>query len=203
MTEIINCPHCSRKLNVPLELLGQTVQCPTCAATFMATLGKQGSFSLTQPAAPTPPPVPPNPHLAYSAPPPERTSGGGDRRYYTDYYDDVDGHDGNEDETDDYAPRRFRRRDLLPHRGDVILILGYLSLGGLLLAFSCFGLVSLILGISAWIMGSHDLAEMRAGRMDPDGRSSTKVGRTCGIIATVITALGAAAAVVVYFILAL
>jgi hypothetical protein len=44
----------------------------------------------------------------------------------------------------------------------------------------------IILGPIAWVMGSQDLAEMRAGRMDPEGESSTSAGRTCGIIGTVI-----------------
>ena len=38
MPEIINCPQCGRKLNVPVELFGQTVKCPTCSATFTASI---------------------------------------------------------------------------------------------------------------------------------------------------------------------
>ncbi len=52
------------------------------------------------------------------------------------------------------------------------------------------GILSLVvcspLGIPAWIMGSNDLKEMDAGLMDPSGRDTTKAGRICGIIGTVL-----------------
>ena len=41
-----------------------------------------------------------------------------------------------------------------------------------------------ILGPVAWIMGNTDMAEIRAGRMDPDGEGLTQAGRICGIIGT-------------------
>lgn len=57
-----------------------------------------------------------------------------------------------------------------------------------------FGILSLImcapLGIFAWIMGSGDLKQMDAGAMDPSGRSVTNAGRICGMIATILLALG-------------
>jgi len=46
------------------------------------------------------------------------------------------------------------------------------------------------LGIFAWIMGSGDLKQMDAGAMDPSGRSVTNAGRICGMIATILLALG-------------
>lgn len=58
-----------------------------------------------------------------------------------------------------------------PHRGTLILVLGIL---GFLVCFIC--------GIFAWVMGSADLKEMDAGRMDPSGRSLTNAGRIIGII---------------------
>lgn len=66
-----------------------------------------------------------------------------------------------------------------PHRGTLILVLGIL---GLVLCGP--------LGIAAWIMGQGDLKEMDAGQMDPSGRSLTNAGRICGIIATILFALG-------------
>jgi hypothetical protein len=36
MAEVITCPTCSRKLQLPDELLGQLVKCPGCARTFQA-----------------------------------------------------------------------------------------------------------------------------------------------------------------------
>jgi hypothetical protein len=72
-----------------------------------------------------------------------------------------------------------------PHRGSLILIFGILGL-----------VVCAPLGIAAWIMGSGDLKQMDAGVMDSSGRSLTSAGRICGIISTVLLAIG----VVVFFI---
>jgi hypothetical protein len=166
MQEIINCPSCQRKLQVPEALLGQDVQCPTCGATFTATLGGQTSA----PAAAEPPAVGPQPDLERE-PAPRRDPG----RRHRDDYDDYDDYD------DDYDRRRFRRRrDLVPHRGSTILTLGILSLV----------VCGPILGPIAWIMGNQDMAEIRAGRMDPEGESSTNAGRICGIIGTLLSIVG-------------
>ncbi len=78
------------------------------------------------------------------------------------------------DEDDDERPSRFRQ--LTPHRGDTIQLLGILS----------FFLAPHILGPIAWIMGRGDLREMDEGRMDPGGRQATQTGKTCGMIATII-----------------
>ncbi len=67
-----------------------------------------------------------------------------------------------------------------PHRGVVILILGILAL--------VTGL-GFVLGPIAWIMGNNDLREIRAGIMDPEGESTTNVGRILGIIATILSVL--------------
>ena len=50
MAEIITCPACQKKLQVPDELLGQSVQCPDCKHPFLARVE---SF-----AANPPPPTP-------------------------------------------------------------------------------------------------------------------------------------------------
>jgi hypothetical protein len=167
MPEIINCPSCQRKLQVPEALLGQDVQCPTCGATFTAAV-----------AGPTPAPLPPAP------PPPEKPaydveSAAPERREASrrprDDYDDYEDYD-------DYGERRRprRRRDLLPHRGSTVLTLGILSLV----------LCGPILGPIAWIMGNQDMAEIRAGRMDPEGEGTTNAGRICGIIGTILGIVG-------------
>lgn len=62
-----------------------------------------------------------------------------------------------------------------PHRGAMILVFGILGL------LCCF-----IFGIVAWAMGSADLKEMDAGRMDPSGRGLTQAGQICGIISAVL-----------------
>ncbi|MCX7045490.1 MAG: DUF4190 domain-containing protein [Candidatus Sumerlaeota bacterium] len=62
-----------------------------------------------------------------------------------------------------------------PHRGILILVLGIL---GMVVCLPC--------GIAAWIMGSRDLKEMNAGKMDPGGRGQTYAGRVLGMIATIL-----------------
>jgi predicted Zn finger-like uncharacterized protein len=84
-----------------------------------------------------------------------------------------------DDYGDDYGDERRRRRYLQPHRASTILVLGILALLPIGLGF--------ILGPIAWVMGNNDLREMRAGRMDPEGESTTNAGRICGIIATILT----------------
>jgi hypothetical protein len=164
MQEIINCPSCQRKLQVPEALLGQDVQCPTCGATFTATLGGQ---VLPQPGSG---PAPGEPSYDVEQEPGPRGEAAPRRRDGADDYDDYD------DEAD--RRRLRRRRDLLPHRGSTVLTLGVLAL-----VIPC---LSIILGPIAWIMGNQDLMEIHAGRMDPEGESSTNAGRICGIIATVL-----------------
>ena len=61
-----------------------------------------------------------------------------------------------------------------PHRGGTILVLGILGL------FCCN-----VLGVAAWIMGSNDLRDMNANRMDASGRGITQIGMVVGIIATI------------------
>ena len=69
------------------------------------------------------------------------------------------------------------QRNLQPHRGPLVLILGIL---GLVFNVCC------IPGILAWIFGASDLKQMKAGTMDPEGEGLTKAGYICGIIGTCI-----------------
>ena len=49
MAEIITCPACERKLQVPESFYGQTVQCPQCGQQFVADPHAQ-SVQSTPPA---------------------------------------------------------------------------------------------------------------------------------------------------------
>jgi hypothetical protein len=80
---------------------------------------------------------------------------------------------------------------MMPHRGSTIMTLGILSIF----------VAHVILGPIAWAMGNSDLAEMRAGRMDPEGESSTSTGRTCGIIGTVLGIVGIVFCIPFWFLL--
>jgi ribosomal protein S27E len=71
---------------------------------------------------------------------------------------------------------------VVPHRGGLILILGLLGF-----AINC-----PIFCFMAWVMGSADLREMRAGRMDPSGEPLTQVGRILGMILSLLWILAGA-----------
>ena len=74
------------------------------------------------------------------------------------------------------SPRRVERY-IAGHRGGLILALGIISW-----AVGC-----PIFGICAWVMGSADLREMRAGRMDPRGTGLTQAGQIIGMLHAILT----------------
>jgi hypothetical protein len=74
-----------------------------------------------------------------------------------------------------------------PHRGTLILVFGILGL-----------VICAPLGIVAWIMGNGDLKQIDAGAMDPAGRSLTNAGRICGMIATILLAVGIVITIIVF-----
>jgi len=65
-----------------------------------------------------------------------------------------------------------------PHRGTIVLVFGILGL-----------IVCAPLSIAAWVMGSGDLKEIDAGKMDPAGRGTTEAGKICGMIGTILMIL--------------
>ena len=67
---------------------------------------------------------------------------------------------------------------VLPHRGGLLVFLGFLGFGliGLCPVFSP------ILGLITWVIASRDLAEMRAARMDRAVRKLTQAGWIMGIV---------------------
>ena len=83
------------------------------------------------------------------------------------------------------------RRDMVPHRGVMILVFGILALAVFFPSICCgfMTLGGLGFGITAWVLGSGDLRAMKEHRMDPDGMGMTRAGWICGIIATVANAL--------------
>jgi predicted Zn finger-like uncharacterized protein len=155
-TFMIACPACQAQFRVPASLAGQTTNCPRCnqPIALPATMGEAGVGS-------GPPPIPVKPAAPTSRSLAKR------RR------DDDDDDDRDDDRYDDDDDRPRRRR-LEPHRGTTILVLGIVSLF----------FAPIILGPMAWVMGNADLKQMREGRMDPEGKSNTEIGRVLGIIST-------------------
>jgi hypothetical protein len=82
-----------------------------------------------------------------------------------------------DDDDDEYEDRRRSRKE--PHRAQLILILGIISIAFIHLA-----------GPFAWWMGAVDLRKMREGRMDRRGESETRIGYVLGIISTVLMGIG-------------
>jgi hypothetical protein len=78
-----------------------------------------------------------------------------------------------------YPPVQPGPMAVRPHRGALVLVMGIL---GIVICF--------ILGIIAWVMGSSDLREMDAGRMDPSGRGITTAGKILGIVSVVLAVVG-------------
>ena len=110
-------------------------------------------------------------------------------------------HCGAELETDPgYARLRRRgpapvRRDCEPHRGPLLAGMGNFTLaaGGLTLCVAGLPLVVVLpLGITTWVMASNDLARMRTGEMEPDGRTQTESARTSAITGLVLSVFFAA-----------
>lgn len=56
MPELVNCPHCDKKLRVPDNLLGKAVKCPTCTKTFTAEAEGSAPPPREEEQAPAPPP---------------------------------------------------------------------------------------------------------------------------------------------------
>jgi hypothetical protein len=174
MPVLVACPSCGVALNVPENMIGLKVRCASCSTAFTAS---------------EPPPEPaPSQSLGEdryregpsTADPPERSWRDDDRRDEDRPPRDFD---------DDYdTGRRYIRRDLLPHRGSLILTLGIISIvTGTVGALICFfgGFIAIGLGITATLMGRGDLRQIDAGSMDPDGRGQTKAGVICGIVGMV------------------
>ena len=156
----ISCLSCGRQLRVPDNLIGQMVKCPGCEKTFLASV-EGPPPSPGQDAFREEDTSPVRPRRDEGAlPTPQKPA----RR---------------DDEDFDDVPSK-RRRDLAPHRGTMILLLGVFSW-----VTGCF-----FLGIAAWFMGSADLKEMRAGRMDREGESATNIGRIFGLISTILSLIG-------------
>lgn len=164
MTEIVTCPACARKLQVPEDFFGKTVQCPECKQMFEAR-----ATGAAPAAAPQDQYAPTNDLF------PARAQPG--REQYLDAYErdrPRRRRSAEEDEDDDDRPDRRR---LEPHRGGMILALGILAI---------VGIASIPLGPLAWILGNADLKAMRAGRMDPSGEGQTNIGRVLGMISTLL-----------------
>jgi len=164
----ISCPSCQKQLRVPDNLVGKSVKCPSCQTSFEAVAEQAPAAEERSREEPAPRRGEERDEAYQEEAPVRRSS----RRSRDD-----------DDDYDDDRPRRRRRSaDYAPHRGTLILVLGILSFVG----------CSIFTGIPAWIMGSGDLKEIRAGRMDPEGEQLTNIGKILGMISCILSLFGMA-----------
>jgi hypothetical protein len=195
MPELVMCPACGCKVQMAESMLGQSVRCIACDNRFVA--------------APVPPPSPTQGRAAV----PDEDEDPQARQPFCPAcgkrvsWDVVTcPHCGEELEAEDEFSRQERvppgvRRDTVPHRGAVVATLGNISMiaGGLsLCTFGLGAVISVPLGVVAWVMATYDLEQMRAGVMDPRGRAQTETGRTGGILGVVLGLLFAGFFAVMY-----
>lgn len=159
----MRCAGCGQMLRVADEHAGKKARCPACGTVADVPL-PAGQSPLVEPGSPfmgQPPlgaesgsPFADKPHPA------EQPGGWAERR---------------QPEINPYAtpaaPRAASAEYLRPHRGGLVLTFGILGI-----------LCCMPLGIAAWVMGASDLSEIRAGRMDPNGETLTRVGMILGIV---------------------
>jgi hypothetical protein len=200
--ELLTCPSCGCSVQMADALLGRRVRCFACKHSFLATAERiapprrrempdSPSGRLRDPASRIAVPHDDEQEDFDSGERGPFCPGCGRRIAWRDLSCPYCGEELEpEDET--WAERRqvLDRicRDQEPHRGALILSLGNVSMivGGLsLCSFGLGAVVSVPLGILAWLMANRDLERMREGRMDPRGKAKTQTGRT-GAIAGVI-----------------
>ncbi len=179
MTTVVACPTCQQNLQVPDEQLGQAVRGPGCAQVF--TPANTAVRSAVPPPLPGEVPV-------WERPPEEDLA----RPLDEDEVAEVEGEAGERrkrkkarrrdaSESGYYGElQRKQRKMQSPHRGVLVLTLGILSI---LFSPACLlALGACACGWYAYQMGSHDLQEIYAGRMDRSGQGLAKVGRILGIV---------------------
>jgi hypothetical protein len=156
MASIVNCPSCSRRLQVPNDLFGQKVKCPTCGTIF--TGGEEEPPSL-------------GPHAEVEERPSRRSSASLPVPVVEDREENEDRdrfrrRRGEEDDGEELA-RRERRPPpgqvqaiaVMILSGGILAIVLALGLGG---AFCCLwpgAYYSLVLGILATIKGANLLGQ--------------------------------------------
>jgi predicted Zn finger-like uncharacterized protein len=214
MAMTLACPSCSRALRVPEELIGKAVRCPTCRTEFTgssapaapppapdpsAAVAAVPNLSLEDPVPPAPGPAGSTPDSVPPPPPsterkPEVATrpcpACGERIGVDDERCRYCGEEVAEEEERPWerSHRLPVRRDCEPHRGQMILVFGIVSLA-LLACGAMTAVFGLPFGIAAWLLGSKDLEKMRQGTMDPEGQGLTQAGRICGIVGTILDGL--------------
>jgi hypothetical protein len=206
MPELVACPTCGCKVQMPEGILGRRVRCFGCGNSFVAAPSPPAPERKPPPPKPVPPRRAADEDEEEAVPLPFCPSCGRPVRWKARRCS----HCGEEFEDESAYGRPARRReppppqfDGLPHRGELITNLGNISLVVGCLSMCLFGLgavVSVPLGVAAWVLAQNDLAQMRAGRMDPAGKTLTENGRGAAITGIALS-LAIVAAYVLFFLI--
>jgi hypothetical protein len=195
MEPILSCPGCAKTLRMPPGLAGQSVQCPACGAVWAVP----GDPSLSPPVG-EPDPVAPEsviePHLLKAIARWEPCPACGvwmprDSLRCPACNAKLDEYEEGERPWEN--PEGPGRLDAEPHRGNLVHNLG-LACILCVPAAGCLGFIAFaagfILGLTAWLLASSDLAKMRAGLMDRHGEELTQWGRSAGLVGMALNAVG-------------
>jgi hypothetical protein len=174
-----HCPHCDKLLKTPDSKAGVRANCPGCGQ--LVTVPDEPPMVDIAEEAPgfddSPPPVPSAPTST------QRTASASGRAGTIPC--PMCGEQINRAAVrcrfcgENLSPSSRGRRNVVPHRGVLILVLSILGL-----------VICLPFGIAAWIMGHQDLKEMDAGRMDDEGRGLTLAGKIIGMVQCILAIIG-------------
>jgi hypothetical protein len=97
-----------------------------------------------------------------------------------------------DEEVPPWEARGQIRRDCAPHRGSVLVLLGSGALvcGMLAVCLIVPGLFGLPFGLVIYVLSQRDLERMKAGTMDPDGRTLTIQGGELAVGGALLSLLG-------------
>lgn len=163
-----SCAHCQQTLAAQEPQVGQMVLCPQCH--HQQTVPPPDKFNegivdsdtLPRQKLNTPPPAEANDET--------KQCFGCDA--IIDIYERKCPHCGMHQSKKALRPERFERRDVEPHRGYLLMVLGVLSF-----------LIAPI-GPLVWHLGAKDSEKIRTGKMDQSGETLTSVATVCGMLAT-------------------
>jgi hypothetical protein len=186
MPDLVTCPSCGCRVQVPQTQLGRRTRCIACDGSFYAeagpvALGDADHYPLVPSEDELVPPRPPAPqrgrprHQTPLCPGCHRPVG---------WEAPACPHCGHLFAEAGYASPDFRK-DGESHRGELIDRLGGVSLmfGCLTVGLGPLGLlVALATGLPGLTMASRDLERMNTGLVDPAGRTLTEWGRSKAVV---------------------
>jgi hypothetical protein len=151
----VQCPHCRAALGAPEEFAGRPMRCANCQQVFPV------------------PALPAAPRLVPPAPPPPAPAAQANPFAFEEQ--------AQTERSDPNSIAQIDPDDLDPHRGPLLVMLGFISLALILLPPLGAGLG----GFTSYL-AQNDLRAMRRKYMDPAGRGQTQLAEKLGGAAALI-----------------